>query len=130
MDIFALFGLVVIGSAIGMLVKAYRPDIYVPYAVAAGTVILLVTLGQFKPIAEQMSEFASRYDVSNAYVTAAFKVTGIACLTQFGSNLCKDMGESAIAGKAEFAGRVMILCVAVPVVLNIFSVIGSFAENG
>jgi flagellar biosynthesis protein FliQ len=35
------------------------------------------------------------------------------------------MGESAIAAKAELAGKVMILCIAVPVIIRIFGAITS-----
>ena len=52
---------------------------------------------------------------------------GVAYLIQFASNICKDAGENALSGKVELVGRVLILSVSVPVILDILDILARFA---
>ena len=49
------------------------------------------------------------------YFSLLIKITGIAYLSEFATNICKDSGETAIASKVELAGRVIIIAMSVPI---------------
>ena len=57
------------------------------------------------------------------------KVIGTAYLAQFAADLCRDAGESAVAGKVELAGRVLILALCLPVLMSILEMVGSILSN-
>jgi stage III sporulation protein AD len=57
------------------------------------------------------------------YIALAVKVLGVAYLTELGASVCLDAGESAIAAKIDLAGRVMILVVAAPVLLDLVNIV-------
>ena len=42
------------------------------------------------------------------------RATGIALIAEFGCQLCKDAGESALASKVELAGKISILVLSLP----------------
>ena len=53
---------------------------------------------------------------------------GIAYLTEFSAQLCKDAGYGAIAMKVELAGKLMILVTALPVFQSLADLILSLLE--
>ena len=42
------------------------------------------------------------------------KIIGMAYLVQFGAEICRDAGESAIGSRVELGGRVLILSLTLP----------------
>ena len=50
-------------------------------------------------------------------------IVGIGYLTEFGANICQDNGNSSLADKILLAGKVIILCFALPIVNSMLNVI-------
>jgi stage III sporulation protein AD len=57
------------------------------------------------------------------YTVLALRVIGVAYMAELGANVCTDANETAIAAKIDLAGRVIILVMAMPVVIDIVRVI-------
>ena len=53
--------------------------------------------------------------VNVIYLTTILKMTGIAWLTEFLCQICRDAGSGALAVKLEFAAKIAILLLAFPV---------------
>ena len=45
-------------------------------------------------------------------------------MTQLAADTCRDAGDSALAGKAELTGRILLLLLAVPLYEEILTLIG------
>jgi len=56
-------------------------------------------------------------------LTTILKIVGIAYIGDFGAQVCRDAGESAIASKVEFAAKVLVLIVALPIVVGLLETI-------
>jgi len=56
------------------------------------------------------------------FLSIVLKIVGIAYITEFGANICKDVGESAIASKVQFAGKCIIITLGI-------TIIGNFVET-
>ena len=67
---------------------------------------------------DALSELAMRYGIPTAYVGVLVKIIGIAYLVQFGAQVCKDAGESAIATRVEMGGRILILSMTLPAAIS------------
>ena len=50
----------------------------------------------------------------DAQLQVLAKAAGIALTAQLARDVCKDAGQSALAGQVELAGRVLILLAAMP----------------
>lgn len=50
------------------------------------------------------------------FINLLIKVTGIAILTEYAVNICKDSGENAIANKIDFGGKIIIISLSIPVI--------------
>lgn len=51
------------------------------------------------------------------------KATGVCLLTQLTADTCRDAGETALAGKAELAGRFVLLALAVPLFADVLELV-------
>ena len=57
---------------------------------------------------------AADYSIPTEYVGVLVKIIGMAYLVQFGAEICRDAGESAIGSRVELGGRVLILSLTLP----------------
>ena len=91
--------------------------------------ILVLTLDELAAMSGFLREVLGRYQIDTAYLAVMLKVIGVAYLAQFASDLCRDAGEGAVAGKVELAGRVLILALCLPVFAAILELIGSILST-
>jgi stage III sporulation protein AD len=74
-------------------------------------------------VIEVLKYFASKTNIDLLYFTTILKVIAIAYITEFGAQVCKDAGESAIASKIEFGGKVLIMIMAIPILAALMDII-------
>lgn len=56
----------------------------------------------------------------SVYLKILLKMIGITYIAEFGSNLCRDAGYSAVSSQIEFYGKLMILAVSMPILMTLF----------
>ncbi|MFY9520125.1 MAG: stage III sporulation protein AD, partial [Caldicoprobacterales bacterium] len=74
-------------------------------------------------VIETISNLFNKSNMDSVYITTILKVIGIAYLADFGAQLCKDAGESAIAAKIELGGKILILLLAIPILTALMELI-------
>lgn len=116
-----IFGLVT--TIIIVTVKQQRPDIALLISLAGGTVILIFVVSSLSVVIETISNLFNKSNMDSVYITTILKVIGIAYLADFGAQLCKDAGESAIAAKIELGGKIIILLLAIPILTALMELI-------
>jgi len=84
---------------------------------------LRVPKGPLGQAVTALAELAARAKVERFYLDTVLRVIGVAYLAEFGSQICRDAGEGAIASKVELAGKVLIMVLAVPVVTAVVEVV-------
>ncbi|MDD4076001.1 MAG: SpoIIIAC/SpoIIIAD family protein [Eubacteriales bacterium] len=127
MTVVKLLGVALLSCAAAVILRAYKPELVIPFVIAAGCVLLLSVLEALTGIFSDLRAALARYGIDARYMGVAIRVIGIAYLIQFASNICKDAGENALSGKVEMVGRVLILSVSIPVILDILDILARFA---
>jgi stage III sporulation protein AD len=123
MEILQVVGFGFIAVALLTVLKQQKPEIAVLLSIAAGVTIFLFVLGKVSSIVQVLESLARSADVNNFYLTTILKIVGIAYIGDFGAQVCRDAGESAIASKVEFAAKVLVLIVALPIVVGLLETI-------
>lgn len=59
----------------------------------------------------------------SVYLKILLKMIGITYVAEFGANLCRDAGYSAVASQIEFYGKLMILAVSLPILMTLFQIL-------
>jgi stage III sporulation protein AD len=85
--------------------------------------ILLALLPSLAEVVGALNRLTAVGQIRGLYLVILLKVLGIAYLTTIGAALIQDMGEQALAGKVEMAGKLLILVLAVPVLTAILQLL-------
>ena len=104
----------VAGALLGSLLRRW-PELRMGVAMAAGLCVLLLCLDGLREGARALGALAAQAGLAEGKAAAMLRATGIAVLVEFGVQLCRDAGESALAGRIELAGRVTLLGIALPI---------------
>lgn len=123
MEIFQIVILAVVATLIIMVLKVQRPEIALQISIITGVIIFFVVLGKTSAVIELLKTYADKANIDTVYFSTLLKIIGIAYIAEFGSEICKDAGESAIASKVELAGKVIIIVLAVPIVTSLLDLV-------
>ena len=58
----------------------------------------------------------SRNSYYENFISLLLKITGISILTEYAISICKDSGETAIANKIDFGGKIIVISLSIPVI--------------
>lgn len=123
MEIFRIVCLGIAATALAVFVKSWRAEMAMLISLLAAVVVFLSVLPYIKTLFGVFADISERIGLDNKYISVVMKVIGIAYVTQFGAELCRDAGESAVASKIEFGGKVMIVAMSVPIMYNFLEVV-------
>ena len=119
MDIIKIVSFAFIALFIYMLLKEKKSELAIFVVLAAGITIFLSAMGVLTEIMNFIESIADRANINTVYIEIVIKILAIAYLTSFCSELCKDAGASSIGTKVEFAGKILILSLAVPILMAV-----------
>lgn len=123
MEILQIAGLGLISTIIIVVLKSQRPEIGIQVGIVTGIIIFMLAASKLSAVIDLLSSYLKRTNIDVSYMTTLLKIIGIAYIAEFGAEVCKDAGESAIASKIEFAGKVIIIVIAVPIVTSLLDLI-------
>lgn len=123
MQILQVVGIGLVSTVIIIILKRQRPEIALQVSIVAGLIIFMLIASKLSAVLELLEDYADRAEIKPTYFTIVLKITGIAYITEFGAEVCRDAGESAVASKIELAGKVIIAILAVPVVTSLLDLI-------
>ena len=115
MDITQIIAFSFIATFIVILLKQYKPEYAMIAMIAAGIFILLFVINKLSSVIVLLEELTDKIGINKEFFVILFKITGIAYIVEFASNICKDAGESAIASKVELAGKIVIVTLSIPI---------------
>ena len=109
-----------------LLLKRYHPELSFSLSALTLALILLRCLRLLSGAGELVKSVRSSLNVSAAQLQPVLKCLGIAAVSRFGSGLCRDASQSALASAIETAGLFCAAAVVVPSVLSLVNMAASF----
>ena len=86
-------------------------------------IIIFLSLDKITAIINLLTNLSKKSGINAEYLGILLKITGIAILTEFAVSICKDSGESAIASKIDFGGKVIVISMSVPIIYALLEII-------
>lgn len=123
MEILQIVGIGLIAAVLSITLKQEKPEMALFIGIAAGALILLLLIGEIRDIVIFIQRTAAQANIDFMYLSTILKVIGIAYIAEFGSQICKDAGENAIASKIELGGKLIILILTIPILTALIEVI-------
>ena len=123
MEIIQIVGLGLIATILVIVLKGQKPEMAIQVSIITGVVIFMILLGKISAVIDLLKGYTMKANIDMEYLSTLMKIIGIAYITEFGAEVCKDAGEGAIASKIELAGKVIIIVIAVPIVTSLLDLI-------
>lgn len=111
------------------VIKQWKSD-FLPL-VRIGTVVLFGTLliASAQPLLSLVNTLGEGAGTSG-YIETILKGLGIVILTQISSDICRDSGESTLAGHIETVGKLELLLLCIPLIREILATAEKLLEMG
>lgn len=119
MEIVQVVSLGLLVTFLIVLVKKQRPDFAIFLSIVVGVAIFLMMLGKIEAVFSLLTDLGSRANVNMIYMGTVLKIIGIAYIAEFGAQVCRDAGEGVVAAKIEFAAKILVMVMAIPIILAI-----------
>ncbi len=119
MEIWQIVGLALIATVLGIVLKEVKRELAVQLSILAGATIFLFIAGKIQIVIELLQNLADQANISSYYLQIVLKIVGVAYISEFGAQICRDAGEGALATKVEIAAKVGILVLAIPIIVAI-----------
>ena len=116
MEILQLVGIGLLATVLILVVREQKPVFAYLLAVFVGAAIFLELIGVIDRVVSVLEDLADRSGVPSVYLRTMLKVIGVAYVAEFGAQIVRDAGLESVAGKIEFAGKMIILVMAVPII--------------
>lgn len=115
MLILKIVAFVFIALFLSLFFKDKRSDLAILIMLAAGIMIFIFCISQIGQIIDFVKLISDKAGIDTVYLGIILKILAIAYLSSFASEICKDAGAGALASKVDFAGKIFILVLAIPI---------------
>lgn len=130
MDIFKIVGIGLAAAILAVFIKNWRGEIAIQISLVAAAIMFFMAVPYIKTVFEMFRDISNRIGLDIKYINLVLKVIGIAYVAQFGAELCRDSGESALASKIEFGGKIIIVTLSMPVLYSFLEIIETVIRLG
>lgn len=123
MDIVKICGIGIISVIILAIIRQYKPELTIYVSIIAGALILWLIMDKLSGIIDLLTTLSKKSGINAPYLSILLKITGIAILSEFTVSVCKDLGETAIASKVDFASKIIIISISIPIIAALLELI-------
>ncbi len=114
-----IVGVGLLGAILTVLLRQNFPEFALQLSLIIGLLIFIFMLNRVISIIEVLNQLARKSGVDLIYLDTIFKIIGIAYIAEFGAQICRDAKAGIIARKIEFAGKILIISMGLPIMITI-----------
>ncbi len=114
---------------LAMTLKNIQSEYAMIIGIAACMILFGLSLTKLEVIMESIENLRQYVTINSTYIGIVLKVVGIAYISEFSANLCKDAGYSGIASQIEMFGKLSILVMSMPVLTTLLTTIQEFVDR-
>jgi stage III sporulation protein AD len=116
MDILQIVGIALLAAVLILVIREQKPMFAFLLAAFTGIGIFLALVGKIGGVITVLEDLAARSGIPSVYLKTLLKIIGIAYIAEFGAQIVRDAGLESVASKVEFAGKILILMMAIPII--------------
>lgn len=123
MEIVKIVSLALVATVLTVLLREDKPEIALQMAIVVGVIIFLFMIDKIVLVLDTLKDLSQKADIDKLHITIILKIIGISYIAEFGSQICKDAGSTSIASKIEFAAKIIIIVLALPILISVVNLI-------
>lgn len=127
--IIKIAGAALCGVMCCLMLKSHKPEFVPLCETVTAAVIFIMIADELIGVKDFFSQLLAGAGISGDYLLILLKSLGTALAAQFAADAARDAGETALASKIEFAGRVVIIYCSLPLLKAIAQLISGLTEN-
>lgn len=129
MDAFLKFLAVSAGAALlALTVRSAHREMGAVFSLLCGAALLLMLTDKLSGAVEAFTDMAKLAEIGTEQMQMILKALGIAMLSEFAAQACRDAGEEGIALRVEMGGKVMLMLLSLPVMEQITQLIAEMTQ--
>ena len=122
-----VLAILIITASFSVAIGTQRREYAFLLSLACGVVVFFMIFDAVSPYISKLKSAFERASGTAEYFEVPLKALGIAYITGFIADTCRDMGQSSLAAKAELAGKCAIFVLCVPPAISVLEVALKFA---
>ena len=123
MDILRISAIGLMAAILAITVKQHRPEIAIIITTGATIIILFMVADYIFNAVSVLSQLSEKAGVNSSLLSSILKIIGVGYISEFSAGICEDSGNKSIGDKISFAGKIIILIVALPVLTAVIDII-------
>ena len=128
MDIYKIIAVALITAITYVMLKGTKPELAFGVCVCGGILILLSVIDLVSETIELIKKLGQAASISTTLIKTLIKIVGIGYLIEFSTSTVEELGCKSLADKLNFAGKIIIFTVALPILNALFQAIKSLIE--
>lgn len=123
MNVGAFMALIIVAVMLAVSLKAKNPEVSALVSLAVCIVIIGLCVSRLGAVLDVVDKIAAYIKVDKSYLAVLLKLIGIAYICEFASGISRDAGYSAVASQIELFGKLTMLVVSLPVLMQVIEMI-------
>lgn len=123
-----VLSLLLVTAALSVVIRGRAAEYSFLLTLACAAAVLLFLLSETFPYINKVADIFRSSGNETVYFKVALKALGIAYITNFAADICRDFGQSALASYAELAGKFAVFALSVPMMCAVLQTALKFAD--
>jgi len=119
LEIAQIVGLALLTTIFLLILRQERPVMAILLSIVFSIIIFVFLMEKMASIIDVLKELTRRAEINYFFLVTILKILGVAYLAEFAASICNDAGEQAVAKKVEFAAKIIIAVLALPIIVAI-----------
>ena len=129
MEVFKILSIILVCAVMCLIFKNHGSEYSLLIIICCSVLVLTMIIKNILVPLSLIEQRIESYGIDNSYFKVALKALGIGYITAFIADSCRDAGQTALALKAELAGKCAIFLLSVPLVLSILETAIGFVND-
>lgn len=109
-----VIGISITALILSLFLKDYNKTVSLILVLFSCALLFFKIVGSIGEITDTLKEITDNAGELSSYLKLMLKVLGIALITQITADICRDCGETALAGQTEVAAKIIIVAMILP----------------
>ena len=118
-----VIGIALVALVFGIFFKQYNRTVALLLVLVSSLLVFWQSFSAVAEITDALKSITSGISEASSYIKIMFKVLGIALIAQLVADMCRDCGESALAGQTETAAKIAIIVVVLPLIQAVLKIV-------
>ena len=121
--IFRIIAVGLITCIATLIIRPVRSDFAILVAVVGGVIIIFMIINYLTQVFDAFKNIIKFTGLNSSLYSLLLKIVGIGYLVEFTASICSDTGNGSLGDKILLGGKIIILVMSLPIVINILNII-------